>query len=130
MTASGLEPDDAAGFPGVAPMGAKAIAGTGTVQRTRWGPVIALGLAMLVVTSEMTITAVTLPGGAGCRSCHDGVGVAGVRAAHGGHRHSRGQVGRRRRRADRSLATRRRSTRRHLLGWEDTSCPETVSRSR
>lgn len=37
-------------------------AGAGTVQRTRWGPVIALGLAMLVVTSEMTIAAVTLPG--------------------------------------------------------------------
>lgn len=35
---------------------------TGTGERTRWGPVIALGLAMLVVTSEMTIAAVTLPG--------------------------------------------------------------------
>ena len=35
---------------------------TGTGERTRWGPVIALGLAMLVVTSEMTIVAVTLPG--------------------------------------------------------------------
>jgi MFS transporter, DHA2 family, multidrug resistance protein len=32
------------------------------VERTRWGPVAALGLAMLVVTSEMTIAAVTLPG--------------------------------------------------------------------
>ncbi len=62
MTASGLEPDDAAGFPGLAPTRAGTIAGTGTVQRTRWGPVIALGLAMLVVTSEMTIAAVTLPG--------------------------------------------------------------------
>jgi MFS transporter, DHA2 family, multidrug resistance protein len=31
-------------------------------QRTRWAPVVALGLAMLVVTSEMTIAAVTLPG--------------------------------------------------------------------
>ncbi|HLU53888.1 MAG TPA: MFS transporter [Pseudonocardia sp.] len=33
-----------------------------TPQRTRWAPVAALGLAMLVVTSEMTIPAVTLPG--------------------------------------------------------------------
>ena len=32
------------------------------MERTRWAPVAALGLAMLVVTSEMTITAVTLPG--------------------------------------------------------------------
>ncbi|TQM15252.1 MFS transporter [Pseudonocardia kunmingensis] len=31
-------------------------------QRTNWAPVMALGLAMLVVTSEMTIAAVTLPG--------------------------------------------------------------------
>jgi hypothetical protein len=31
-------------------------------QRTSWAPVVALGLAMLVVTSEMTIAAVTLPG--------------------------------------------------------------------
>jgi len=31
-------------------------------QRTRWAPVVALGLAMLVVTSEVTIAAVTLPG--------------------------------------------------------------------
>lgn len=30
--------------------------------RTRWSAVVALGLAMLVVTSEMTIAAVTLPG--------------------------------------------------------------------
>jgi MFS transporter, DHA2 family, multidrug resistance protein len=33
-----------------------------TVTRTNWAPVAALGLAMLVVTSEMTIAAVTLPG--------------------------------------------------------------------
>jgi DHA2 family multidrug resistance protein-like MFS transporter len=33
-----------------------------TPQRTTWAPVVALGLAMLVVTSEMTIAAVTLPG--------------------------------------------------------------------
>ncbi|TQM35091.1 MFS transporter [Pseudonocardia cypriaca] len=33
-----------------------------TLQRTKWAPVAALGLAMLVVTSEMTIAAVTLPG--------------------------------------------------------------------
>ncbi len=33
-----------------------------TPERTRWGPVVALGLAMLVVTSELTLTAVTLPG--------------------------------------------------------------------
>jgi DHA2 family multidrug resistance protein-like MFS transporter len=33
-----------------------------TPQRTNWAPVVALGLAMLVVTSEMTIAAVTLPG--------------------------------------------------------------------
>jgi DHA2 family multidrug resistance protein-like MFS transporter len=33
-----------------------------TSQRTNWAPVVALGLAMLVVTSEMTIPAVTLPG--------------------------------------------------------------------
>jgi MFS family permease len=31
-------------------------------RRTSWAPVVALGLAMLVVTSEMTIAAVTLPG--------------------------------------------------------------------
>lgn len=31
-------------------------------RRTNWAPVAALGLAMLVVTSEMTIAAVTLPG--------------------------------------------------------------------
>jgi MFS transporter, DHA2 family, multidrug resistance protein len=31
-------------------------------QRSRWAPVVALGLAMLVVTSEVTIAAVTLPG--------------------------------------------------------------------
>jgi DHA2 family multidrug resistance protein-like MFS transporter len=31
-------------------------------RRTKWAPVAALGLAMLVVTSEMTIPAVTLPG--------------------------------------------------------------------
>jgi MFS transporter, DHA2 family, multidrug resistance protein len=31
-------------------------------ERTKWAPVAALGLAMLVVTSEMTIAAVTLPG--------------------------------------------------------------------
>jgi DHA2 family multidrug resistance protein-like MFS transporter len=31
-------------------------------QRTRWAPVVALGLAMLVVTSEVTVAAVTLPG--------------------------------------------------------------------
>lgn len=31
-------------------------------QQTSWAPVVALGLAMLVVTSEMTIAAVTLPG--------------------------------------------------------------------
>ena len=45
MTAAGMNAVDAAG-----------------VARTRWGPVVALGLAMLVITSEMTITAVTLPG--------------------------------------------------------------------
>ena len=45
MTAAGMSAVDAAG-----------------VARTRWGPVVALGLAMLVITSEMTITAVTLPG--------------------------------------------------------------------
>jgi DHA2 family multidrug resistance protein-like MFS transporter len=33
-----------------------------TPRRTKWAPVAALGLAMLVVTSEMTIPAVTLPG--------------------------------------------------------------------
>jgi hypothetical protein len=33
-----------------------------TPQRTNWAPVVALGLAMLVVTSEMTVAAVTLPG--------------------------------------------------------------------
>ncbi|HYH30836.1 MAG TPA: MFS transporter [Pseudonocardia sp.] len=33
-----------------------------TPHRTNWAPVVALGLAMLVVTSEMTIAAVTLPG--------------------------------------------------------------------
>jgi DHA2 family multidrug resistance protein-like MFS transporter len=33
-----------------------------TSRRTKWAPVAALGLAMLVVTSEMTIPAVTLPG--------------------------------------------------------------------
>jgi MFS family permease len=33
-----------------------------TPRRTSWAPVVALGLAMLVVTSEMTIAAVTLPG--------------------------------------------------------------------
>lgn len=32
------------------------------VQRTRWAPVVALGLAMLVVTAELTMAAVTLPG--------------------------------------------------------------------
>jgi MFS transporter, DHA2 family, multidrug resistance protein len=32
------------------------------LQRTSWAPVAALGLAMLVVTSEMSIAAVTLPG--------------------------------------------------------------------
>lgn len=37
-------------------------ASTTPVERTKWGPVVALGLAMLVVTSELTITAVTLPG--------------------------------------------------------------------
>jgi DHA2 family multidrug resistance protein-like MFS transporter len=31
-------------------------------QQTRWTPVVALGLAMLVVTSEVTVAAVTLPG--------------------------------------------------------------------
>src|SRR5688572_9146375 len=31
-------------------------------QRTQWAPVVALGLAMLAVTSEVTIAAVTLPG--------------------------------------------------------------------
>ena len=31
-------------------------------QRSQWAPVVALGLAMLVVTSEVTIAAVTLPG--------------------------------------------------------------------
>ena len=45
MTAAGMSAVDAAGL-----------------ARTRWGPVVALGLAMLVITSEMTITAVTLPG--------------------------------------------------------------------
>jgi MFS transporter, DHA2 family, multidrug resistance protein len=33
-----------------------------TPRHTKWAPVAALGLAMLVVTSEMTIAAVTLPG--------------------------------------------------------------------
>ena len=33
-----------------------------TPRRTKWAPVAALGLAMLEVTSEMTIPAVTLPG--------------------------------------------------------------------
>lgn len=33
-----------------------------TPQHTNWAPVVALGLAMLVVTSEMTMAAVTLPG--------------------------------------------------------------------
>ena len=45
MTAAGMSAVDAAGL-----------------ARTRWGPVVALGLAMLVITSEMTITAMTLPG--------------------------------------------------------------------
>lgn len=35
---------------------------TPTHQRTSWAPVVALGLAMLVVTSELTMAAVTLPG--------------------------------------------------------------------
>lgn len=35
---------------------------TPTLQRSTWAPVVALGLAMLVVTSELTIVAVTLPG--------------------------------------------------------------------
>lgn len=35
-------------------------AGT-SASRTRWAPVLALGLAMLVVTSELTIASVTLP---------------------------------------------------------------------
>ena len=30
-------------------------------QRTEWAPVVALGLAMLAVTSEVTIAAVTNP---------------------------------------------------------------------
>jgi DHA2 family multidrug resistance protein-like MFS transporter len=34
----------------------------GTVEPTRWSSVIALSLAMLIVTSEMTMAAVTLPG--------------------------------------------------------------------
>ncbi|MCO1654808.1 MFS transporter [Pseudonocardia humida] len=33
-----------------------------TTERTRWAPIVALGLAMFVVTAEMTVTAVTLPG--------------------------------------------------------------------
>lgn len=33
----------------------------GELTRTRWAPVVALGLGMLVVTSEMTISAVALP---------------------------------------------------------------------
>lgn len=47
---------------------------TATIGRTRWGPVVALGLAMLVVTSEMTIAAVTLPG----LGAELGVGPAGT----------------------------------------------------
>ncbi len=39
-----------------------AVAGRSIPERTRWAPVVALGLAMLVVTSEVTIAAVTLPG--------------------------------------------------------------------
>lgn len=35
---------------------------TAVPERTRWGPVLALGLAMLAVTSDMTIAAVALPG--------------------------------------------------------------------
>lgn len=35
---------------------------TGEPDSTSWAPVVALGLGMLVVTSEMTIVAVTLPG--------------------------------------------------------------------
>ena len=47
---------------------------TGEPDSTRWAPVVALGLGMLVVTSEMTIVAVTLPGiGADL-----GVGPAGI----------------------------------------------------
>jgi MFS family permease len=38
------------------------ITGDPTGRPTRWAPVAALGLAMLVVTAEMTVTAVTLPG--------------------------------------------------------------------
>lgn len=38
------------------------VTGAVTPRRTSWAPVVALGLAMLVVTSEMTIAAVTLPG--------------------------------------------------------------------
>ena len=44
--------------------------GSAVPQRSRWAPVVALGLAMLVVTAEVTIAAVTLAGG----------GVAGFRA--------------------------------------------------
>ncbi len=62
MTAGRLAADGTAGVRGAPPTGPDAVAETGMAERTRWGPVIALGLAMLVVTSEMTIAAVTLPG--------------------------------------------------------------------
>src|ERR687893_94471 len=39
----------------------KTVETTTAPQRTRWAPVMALGLAMFVVTAEMTVTAVTLP---------------------------------------------------------------------
>lgn len=35
---------------------------TPPLERTSWAPVVALGLAMLVVTAELTMAAVTLPG--------------------------------------------------------------------
>ncbi|MGC5013754.1 MFS transporter [Streptosporangium sp. DT93] len=40
---------------------ARTTAGAGVVERTRWGPVVALGTAMLVVSVEMSLAAVTLP---------------------------------------------------------------------
>lgn len=42
--------------------GAGGARSTPAAERTRWGRVLALGLAMLVVTSDMTIAAVALPG--------------------------------------------------------------------
>ncbi|MGH8879907.1 MAG: MFS transporter, partial [Stackebrandtia sp.] len=46
-----------------------------TVERTRWAPVVALAMAMVVVTSDMTIAAVTLP------SLGDELGVSAAATA-------------------------------------------------